>query len=67
MQRAVATVCRAAAKAGKVAGIGGLREDEEWSRYVACGMRMLLTENDLSLLTMRARERAAFFNALPTD
>ncbi|MBT3369566.1 MAG: aldolase [Rhodospirillaceae bacterium] len=66
MQQAVETVCNAARNAGKVAGMGGLREDEDWTRYVACGMRMLLTENDLSLLTMRARERAAFFNGLPT-
>jgi hypothetical protein len=30
-------------------------------------MRLLLTENDLSLLTARARERAEFFNGLATE
>jgi len=64
---AVETVCRATRAVGKVAGMGGIREDRDWARYVACGMRLLLTENDLSLLTARARERATFFNGLPAD
>lgn len=67
MQRAVETVCQAARNTGKIAGMGGLREDEDWTRYVANGMRMLLTENDLALMTAKARERAAFFNGLPTE
>ena len=66
MQRAVETVCQAARDNGKIAGMGGLRENEDWTRYVANGMRMLLTENDLALMTAKARERAAFFNGLPT-
>ena len=67
VQKAVETVCRAARAAGKIAGMGGVRENQDWARYVACGMRLLLTENDLSLLMARARERAEFFTALPTE
>ena len=63
---AVDAVCRAARGTGKIAGMGGVRENADWARYVASGMRMLLTENDLSLLTARARERAQFFSGLPT-
>ena len=67
VQKAVETVCRAAQAAGKIAGMGGGRENQDWAPYVACGMRLLLTENDLSLLMARARERAEFFTALPTE
>ncbi|MBT7759948.1 MAG: hypothetical protein HN732_21645, partial [Rhodospirillaceae bacterium] len=67
VQAAVETVCRATHAAGKVAGMGGVRENEDWARYVACGIRLLLTENDLSLLMTRARERADFFTGLPTE
>ncbi len=63
---AVDAVCRATRNTGKIAGMGGVRADSDWARYVAAGMRMLLTENDLSLLMARARERAAFFTELPT-
>jgi 2-keto-3-deoxy-L-rhamnonate aldolase RhmA len=67
MAAAVETVCGAVRAAGKFAGMGGIREDKDWARYVACGMRMLLTENDISLLTARARERAKFFAGLPIE
>lgn len=63
---AVEAVCRATRDAGKIAGMGGVRADVDWARYVAAGMRMLLTENDLSLLMTRARDRAAFFSGLAT-
>lgn len=62
---AVGRVCRAARGEGKFAGIGGVREDADWARYVKLGIRLVLTENDLTLLIARARERAAFFTALP--
>jgi 2-keto-3-deoxy-L-rhamnonate aldolase RhmA len=58
---AVGAVCRAAAAAGKFAGMGGPREEGPWRHFLAAGMRMVLTENDLSLLLRGARDRAAFF------
>jgi 2-keto-3-deoxy-L-rhamnonate aldolase RhmA len=55
----------AAARAhGKHVGMGGVREDAHWARFIGLGVRMVLTENDLTLLMNRARERARFFGAL---
>jgi hypothetical protein len=44
--------------------MGGVREDAHWARFIGLGVRMVLTENDLTLLMNRARERARFFGAL---
>ncbi len=66
VREAVEAVCAAAGRNGMIAGMGGVRENADWARYVAAGMRMLLTENDLALLMARARERAGFFTGLPT-
>lgn len=63
---AVGRVAAAARAAGKFAGMGGPREEAPWRGFLAAGMRMVLTENDLSLLMRGARDRAAFFrHALP--
>ncbi len=62
---AVDQVCRAARRHGKFAGIGGVREDADWARYIKLGIRLVLTENDLSLLITRATERAKFCTGLP--
>ncbi|MGG5819421.1 aldolase/citrate lyase family protein [Falsiroseomonas sp. HW251] len=67
LQEAVGTVCAAAAALGKFAGMGGPREEAPWRGFVTSGMRMVLTENDLSLLMRGARDRAAFFAALRVD
>ena len=44
--------------------MGGIRDDEQWKRFIGDGVRMVLTENDLTMLMQRATERAAFFKAL---
>ncbi|MGE0151625.1 MAG: HpcH/HpaI aldolase/citrate lyase family protein [Reyranellaceae bacterium] len=62
---AVARVCAAARKHGKVAGMGGVKEPSDWARYTGMGMRVLLSENDLSMLMYRLNDRAKFFSGLP--
>jgi 2-keto-3-deoxy-L-rhamnonate aldolase RhmA len=62
LRDAVAAVCDAARRAGKFAGMGGAREEAQWRGFLAAGMRMALTENDLSLLMRGARDRAGFFS-----
>lgn len=64
---AVARIGAAAAAHGKHIGMGGLREDEHWQRMVGLGVRMVLTENDLTMLVRRATERAEFFRNLQTN
>jgi 2-keto-3-deoxy-L-rhamnonate aldolase RhmA len=61
---AVARTVAAARAHGKHVGMGGVREDAHWARFIGLGVRMVLTENDLTLLMNRARERARFFGAL---
>ena len=61
---AVARICRAAAANGKQVGMGGLRDDALWKKMIGLGVRMVLTENDLSMLVRRATERAQFFRSL---
>ena len=63
---AVARVCAAAQANAIHAGMGGVKEDADWARYIKLGIRLVLTENDLSLLITRATERAAFFDGLAT-
>ena len=64
---AVGRIVKAAAAHGKHVGMGGLREDEHWKRMIELGVRMVLTENDLTMLIRRATERADFFrNLQPT-
>ena len=64
---AIDRVCKAARANGKFAGIGGVKENEMWGRYVKMGMRMILAENDLTMLVARASERATFFLSLPLE
>ena len=61
---AVTRVAQAAADAGKFCGLGGPKDDSVWRGFLAAGMRMILTENDLSMLMRGARDRAAYFAAL---
>ncbi len=63
---AIEAVCAAAKRHGKVAGIGGVKQNEMWQRCVATGMRMLLIENDLHMLVHRMTERARYFNGIST-
>lgn len=64
LHEAVRRTVAAAHNAGKHVGIGGLREDEHWKRFVGLGVRMVLTENDLTMLIRRATERVTFFRSL---
>jgi 2-keto-3-deoxy-L-rhamnonate aldolase RhmA len=61
LRDAVRRVCAAARANGKFAGMGGPKDEAVWRESLAAGMRMILTENDLSLLMRGARDRAAFF------
>lgn len=64
LAEAVGRICKAAAANGKAVGMGGLRDDALWKRMIGLGVRMVLTENDLSMLIRRATERAGFFRDL---
>ncbi len=62
---AVEKICKAARANGKHAGIGGVKENSMWEQYIKMGMRMILAENDLTMLVARAKERADFFMNIP--
>ena len=64
MTDAVTRICAAAKQHGKIVGMGGIRDDALWPRMIGLGVRMVLTENDLSMLIRRATERAQFFRSL---
>ncbi|MFM1987204.1 MAG: hypothetical protein RJA99_161 [Pseudomonadota bacterium] len=64
LERAVARIVAAAQANGRHVGMGGIRDDVLWRRFVDLGVRMVLTENDLTMLLVRARERASFFARL---
>ncbi len=61
---AVSQVARGARDAGRFCGIGGPKDDAVWRGFLADGMRMILTENDLSMLLRGARDRAGYFASL---
>ncbi len=67
LAEAVARTAAAARAAGKFAGMGGPKTHSVWPGFLAAGMRMILTENDLSLLMRGARDRAEWFGALHVD
>ena len=60
---AVEAVCGAARRHRRFAGMGGPRDEGPWRGFLRAGMRVILTENDLSLLMRGARERRAFLDA----
>jgi 2-keto-3-deoxy-L-rhamnonate aldolase RhmA len=62
--QAVAAVCAAAKRHGKHVGLGGPTDPALWQTYLELGVRMIMTENDLSLFVARASERAAFYQDL---
>ncbi|WP_052401829.1 HpcH/HpaI aldolase family protein [Muricoccus aerilatus] len=61
---AVERTCAAAARNGLFAGMGGPRDEGPWHGFLRAGMRMILTENDLSLMMRGARDRRAFFEGV---
>ncbi|MFC7556077.1 HpcH/HpaI aldolase/citrate lyase family protein [Pseudoroseomonas wenyumeiae] len=61
LRDAVERTCAAAARNGLFAGMGGPRDEGPWQGFLGAGMRMILTENDLSLMMRGARDRRAFF------
>lgn len=64
LERAIVRIVAAARANGRTVGLGGVRDDALWRRFVALGVQMVLTENDLTMLLTRARERASFFAGL---
>ncbi|WP_439580646.1 HpcH/HpaI aldolase family protein [Elioraea sp.] len=59
------TACTTAAGAvGKFVGLGGPPVEAVWRAAIAAGVRMVLTENDMTLLLRGARDRAGFFAGL---
>ena len=58
---AVQRTCAAARRHGLFAGMGGPRDEAPWRGFLSAGMRMILTENDLSLMMRGARDRLSFF------
>lgn len=61
---AVERVCTAARKNGKYAGIGGIKSDELWRKYIDLGIQVVMTESDLSMLANQVAARAAHFDEL---
>lgn len=61
---AVERICRAAKTNDKFVGMGGVREAVDWKRYMDMGVRMVMTENDLSMLIWRMKDRVNFFTEL---
>jgi 2-keto-3-deoxy-L-rhamnonate aldolase RhmA len=64
LAEAVATCTAAAGKVGKFVGLGGPPVEVVWRAAIDAGVRMVLTENDMTLLLRGARDRAAFFAGL---
>lgn len=61
---AATRVGAAARSNGKFSGMGGPRDETVWRACLAQGLRMVMTENDLTLMMRGARDRAAFFGGL---
>ncbi|WP_338664766.1 aldolase/citrate lyase family protein [Pararoseomonas sp. SCSIO 73927] len=51
----------AARRHGLFAGMGGPKEEGPWHGFLRAGMRMILTENDITLMMRGARDRRCFF------
>lgn len=51
----------AAQRHGLFAGMGGPKEEGPWHGFLRAGMRMILTENDITLMMRGARDRRNFF------
>jgi 2-keto-3-deoxy-L-rhamnonate aldolase RhmA len=61
MVDAVRSVCNAARANSKFVGMGGPKNPADWKRYIDCGVRMVMTENDLAMLIARMKERTRYF------
>lgn len=61
---AITTCADAARQGGKFLGLGGPPVEAVWRFAIAQGVRMVLTENDMTLMMRGARDRAAFFASL---
>jgi 4-hydroxy-2-oxoheptanedioate aldolase len=58
--RAYETVIAACRKHGKWPGMGGVYAEDLMAKYVAMGMRMILSGNDLAMMMAGATQRAKF-------
>lgn len=61
---ALERIAAAARAHGKAFGVGGVGHDAQWEAVIDTGAQVIMTENDLSMLVNRARERISFFNIL---
>jgi len=61
---ALERIAAAASAHGKAFGVGGVGHDAQWEAVIGIGAQVIMTENDLSMLVNRARERVSFFDAL---
>lgn len=61
---AIAACAEAARATGRFLGLGGPPVEAVWRAAIGQGVRMVLTENDMTLLLRGARDRARFFAAL---
>ncbi len=64
---AIMTCTAAARTVGKFVGLGGPPLEAVWRSAIESGVRMVLTENDMTLLLRGARDRAGFFAGLHPD
>lgn len=62
---AYAAVIKACRKHGKFAGMGGVYDEENASRYIGMGAQFLLSGNDHAYLMAGAGARAEFLRGLP--
>jgi len=62
---AYAAVIKACKKHGKFAGMGGVYDQENASRYISMGAQFLLSGNDHAYLMAGAGARATFLRGLP--
>ena len=51
-------------KHGKIAGMGGIYDEENASRYIGMGCRFINAGGDLGFMTGGAQQRSAFLNSI---
>lgn len=62
--RTVIAACRAH---GRIAGMGGVYDDQHAPRYIGMGVRLVLAGGDHALLMAGLKARAAFLRAVPVN
>jgi 2-keto-3-deoxy-L-rhamnonate aldolase RhmA len=67
VRKAYATVAEACERHGKSLGMGGVYDEENASRYIAMGARLVLAGGDHSYIVASGTARASWFRHLPTE